>query len=1040
MKDNLLGLYSGGIGSTKDVVISDKLESKLSVQQLTNGIENPNSLSQKPKVIKDRKEAFEYRSNVIRQRANLKPYVLDSFIYSYFSTKEIDALAKVNCTSPEKDGVNSARDLRMGPQNNNQLCDTCSSTIDECSGHYGKIDCPPMFSPLALQPIIYLLTIFCHKCGHLLITDEEIAENGFDKLSATKRLAAMANFVSKNDKKCKRKVMVQNKLQDCKGANQPVPNYLSLKDKKSYILYYKFGVSGTEFPTTPSAALKIFDAIPDSEAIKVGFRASSSNPTKPISHPRNLIIERILVMPYNARPDLMNAEKPFPSEFTNVYIEIIKLVRDYKNATASADERSKIMEHLWYRYHNLIKSKPQGSSAKKDTSDIHKSINGKKGIIRACIMGKRVNSAGRSVAAPGYNIRVDELGVAKEMAQKLTVPVVATVYNKESLQRHLEAGNVVYITPKNGRNAGQRINISNSQQKLKYEVQVGDKIERYLMNGDRVIVNRQPTLKRQSMTGLRATIIEPRVLRINLSLTTPLGADFDGDEINSHVPQTTEAIAETAITLGVANNLINEENNRAMMAIVYDGLTAAYKLTYDPIEVSLRQECAYVKQQMQYNMIPRDRSDEEVDREYSELIKEHKLKKKNADIDYLTIQNEIIEYYETHSNVSEDDPDFKKLINRQREIEQLIGLVDVNLFNLCMDVLKDTEQYATLADRAQKHNVPWQTGRIIFSASLPENFYYNNNGVVIVDGILKSGTIDSSTIGHGENSIIVEMIKQYDGQTTVDFMSNIQFILNEYFAQVGFTVGYDDLVPDNYSKYMEMINMRRREAEIKVIGLQQEVKHNKIEEEKKEMNIRQTLDIVKAVGDSLTSSSTNPSKNAFLMMNKSGAKGSNTNFAQISAILAQQMIGGYRIPADLPGNRTLPVFEVGDLNPRSRGFVDKSYLTGLDATSSFFHSTSTREGITDTALGTAKTGAVAHILGKVLEDIHITAQGAVGSTDGSILSPIYGEDGFSAGAISRMRIRNHIGSEDGKKGMILFFRDLQQVAGKINAKYGYMPY
>lgn len=62
-------------------------------------------------------------------------------------------------------------------------------------------------------------------------------------------------------------------------------------------------------------------------------------------------------------------------------------------------------------------------------------------------------------------------------------------------------------------------------------------VERCLENGDYVLFNRQPTLHRMSMMGHRVRILPYNTFRLNLSVCTPYNADFDGDEMNMHVPQ-----------------------------------------------------------------------------------------------------------------------------------------------------------------------------------------------------------------------------------------------------------------------------------------------------------------------------------------------------------------------------------------------------------------------------------------------------------------------------------------------------------------------
>ena len=59
-------------------------------------------------------------------------------------------------------------------------------------------------------------------------------------------------------------------------------------------------------------------------------------------------------------------------------------------------------------------------------------------------------------------------------------------------------------------------------------------VERHMQNGDYVIFNRQPSLHKMSMMGHRVHILPYSTFRLNLSVTTPYNADFDGDEMNMH--------------------------------------------------------------------------------------------------------------------------------------------------------------------------------------------------------------------------------------------------------------------------------------------------------------------------------------------------------------------------------------------------------------------------------------------------------------------------------------------------------------------------
>src|SRR5439155_16691998 len=72
-----------------------------------------------------------------------------------------------------------------------------------------------------------------------------------------------------------------------------------------------------------------------------------------------------------------------------------------------------------------------------------------------------------------------------------------------------------------------------------WQLQIGDIAARQLQSGDYGIFNRQPTLRTESMQGVKLNVLEGeenREYRVNLCVCTTYNADFDGDECNLHIP------------------------------------------------------------------------------------------------------------------------------------------------------------------------------------------------------------------------------------------------------------------------------------------------------------------------------------------------------------------------------------------------------------------------------------------------------------------------------------------------------------------------
>ncbi len=84
-----------------------------------------------------------------------------------------------------------------------------------------------------------------------------------------------------------------------------------------------------------------------------------------------------------------------------------------------------------------------------------------------------------------------------------------------------------------------------SREEILKSIQPGYIIERQLIDGDIGLLNRQPTLHRLSIMAHKVKILPGRTMRIHVSATYPYNADFDGDEMNFHLPQSLEAQAES---------------------------------------------------------------------------------------------------------------------------------------------------------------------------------------------------------------------------------------------------------------------------------------------------------------------------------------------------------------------------------------------------------------------------------------------------------------------------------------------------------------
>ena len=205
---------------------------------------------------------------------------------------------------------------------------------------------------------------------------------------------------------------------------------------------------------------------------------------------------------------------------------------------------------------------------KREYASLESRIKKKNGRIRSNLMGKRANFTARCVITGDDGLKLSELGVPKSVARTLTIPVKATDYNISSLQDMVDSGDTKYVTAKDGSRSSKRTIL-----------EVGCVVERYLKDGDIVLFNRQPSLHKQSLMGHTVRILPYSTFRMNVACTSPYNADFDGDEMNLHVPQTIMAQCEAREVMAVKHNIISAQSNCPVIGLIQDALLGTYLLS-----------------------------------------------------------------------------------------------------------------------------------------------------------------------------------------------------------------------------------------------------------------------------------------------------------------------------------------------------------------------------------------------------------------------------------------------------------------------------
>lgn len=240
-----------------------------------------------------------------------------------------------------------------------------------------------------------------------------------------------------------------------------------------------------------------------------------------LEHPQTAILRNILMANATLRAVLVMSKKDDAEGESASTLEA-EMKKVYESAKGgSAYEK---LYNAWVELQSYVdmsldinmaldKSKARGFGLKQI-------IEKKEGLVRMHMMGKRVNYAARTVITPDPNIGVDEIGIPITFAKRLTYPVPVTSWNVAELRKMVLNGPDNYpgansIEDSNGQvsrisalNVTQRESVAKTLLTPHSSNDQGVKIvHRHLLNGDVLLLNRQPTLHRPSIMAHKAKIL-----------------------------------------------------------------------------------------------------------------------------------------------------------------------------------------------------------------------------------------------------------------------------------------------------------------------------------------------------------------------------------------------------------------------------------------------------------------------------------------------------------------------------------------------------
>nr|WP_303716547.1 DNA-directed RNA polymerase subunit A' [Methanoculleus marisnigri] len=490
-------------------------------------------------------------------------------------------------------------DLNLGVIDPGLRCKTCDQKAADCPGHFGHIElAKPVIHVGYTRLIRKLLRVSCRSCSRLLMTAEEV-----EKIIGPEDSELAGELVSEKDIK---------KERVCPHCGE---QQLKINFEKPTTFSEVFVEDGrkVEHKLTPADIRARLEKIPDDD-----LRALGVNPD--VARPEWTILTVLPVPPVTMRPSIIleNGQRS-EDDLTHKLVDIIRINQRFKeNQDAGAPQL--IIEDLWelLQYHvttyldnEVAGCPPARHRSGRPLKTLSQRLKGKEGRFRGSLSGKRVNFSARTVISPDPNLSIGEVGIPLAITNEMTLPIRVTPFNIDELRQYVlngperptiksPCGANYAIRPDNRRMRLSDANLETVAEML----EPGWTVERQLKGGDIVLFNRQPSLHRMSIMAHRVVVMDGKTFRLNPAVCPPYNADFDGDEMNLHIPQTEEARAEAEILVSVQANILSPRTGGPIIGGIHDHISGIFLLTHTVRHFS-KEETLYLTQHLPIEHLPK---------------------------------------------------------------------------------------------------------------------------------------------------------------------------------------------------------------------------------------------------------------------------------------------------------------------------------------------------------------------------------------------------------------------------------------------------
>ena len=851
--------------------------------------------------------------------------------------RKMSAARIITADTYDEDGLpipSGLMDQRLGTIEPGQRCQTCGNLVSNCMGHFGHIELArPVIHVGYAKRVLKVLRSICPECSRLMLTEEEKEEFRQEQIKHRKIFFEgdedAAKIVYKRARKAK------------------ICPYCSTKKKKIIIekptTFYEEEEGKGSRRLTPIEIKGRLEKMSDVDLRVLGIS------------PENARLEWIIftvlpIPPVCARPSItLDSGIRSEDDLTHKLVDVIRInQRLRENIDAGAPHL--IVEDLWelLQYHittyfdNQVSGIPPARHRSgRALRTLTQRLKGKEGRFRSNLSGKRVDFSARSVISPNPYISINEVGVPLEIAKILTIPTNVNDWNIEEMKQMVLNGpfhhpGANYII----RNDRRRIDLRyvKNRKIIADMLAPGFTVERHLNNGDLVLFNRQPSLHRMSIMAHEVKIMDGRTFRLNLTVCPPYNADFDGDEMNLHVPQSEEARTEAELLLKVQNHILSPRFGGPILGGIQDFISSVFQFTSKNSLYNKKDALNLLYLGGIFNSNP------------------------NFGLEQLEpITIDPVPLYSGKDIFSSLFPDDLNLKVKSKFCKKC---------DVCKEEDCEYDAYVEI-----------KNGRLI-TGTIDENSFGALQPNSILQRIIKDhGNARGRLFLDSATKMLLYVIRQ-NGIT----MGLDEVYVHGHAAEEIKTILRE--ANEESAKLIKAFNENDTTILKRAPGRSMR--------ETLELRIRQVLAEAGKKAEECAAEFIGDEAHS-VIMTKSGARGNIINLGQMSAVVGQQAIRGERINRGYVGsNRTLPHFKVNDLSPKSRGFVSSSFRNGLKPAEFFFHAMGGREGLVDTAVRTSQSGYMQRRLVNALQDMVVENDGTVRNSDKNIIQFRFGDDGIDA--------------------------------------------